>query len=158
MIKAYLDAFAAQIDTLADGEVGVAADALCRLLAVACGGEAGEQGQALLLARIEEAKRFVGLHLSDPGLTAEKAAQALKISVRRLHLLFEPTGTSFGQYVQRRRLDECRAALTNPIGDRSITDIAFAWGFNSLPTFYRAFQEAFGVAPGALRAASSRDR
>ena len=51
MVKAYIDAFAAQIDTLADAEVGCIADALCRLLAVAWGGEAGEQGQAIRLAR-----------------------------------------------------------------------------------------------------------
>jgi AraC-like DNA-binding protein len=39
----------------------------------------------------------------------------------------------------------------NPAGERSVTDIAFAWGFNSLVTFYRAFQQAFGAAPGELR-------
>jgi hypothetical protein len=91
MVKSYLGAFAAQIDTLPDERVGVVADALCRLLAVACGGEAGEQGEAIRAARIEEAKRCVGAHLTDPGLTPEKAARALKISVRQLHLLFEPT-------------------------------------------------------------------
>jgi AraC-like DNA-binding protein len=36
---------------------------------------------------------------------------------------------------------------------RSITEIVFACGFNSLATFYRAFQREFGAAPGDLRAA-----
>jgi AraC-like DNA-binding protein len=152
MVRAYVDAFAAQIDTLPEGQVGFIADALCRLLAVACGGEAGEQREAIHLARLEEAKRYVVLHLADPGLSPDKAARALKVSVRGLHLLFESSGNSFAQYVLRRRLEECRAALANPIGDRSVTDVAFAWGFNSLPTFYRTFHEAFGVAPGAARA------
>ena len=40
----------------------------------------------------------------------------------------------------------------SPIGGRSVTAVAFAWGFNSLPTFYRTFRQAFGVTPGALRA------
>jgi AraC-like DNA-binding protein len=75
--------------------------------------------------------------------------------VRQLHLLFEPTGTSFAQYVLSRRLEECRAALMSPIGDRSVADVAFAWGFNSLATFYRTFHQAFGMTPGALRAGSS---
>ncbi len=153
MIKAYVDAFAAQIDTLADGEVGAVADALCRLLAVACGGEAGEQGEAIRVARVEEAKRYVGLHLSDPMLSPERVASALKISVRQLHLLFEPSGTTFAQYVVKRRLEECRAALQT--GERSVTDIAFAWGFGSLPTFYRTFRQAFGVTPGEMRANAS---
>jgi AraC-like DNA-binding protein len=96
-------------------------------------------------------KRYVTLHLSDPGLTPEKAAAALKISVRHLHRIFEPSGMSFAQYVARRRLEECRAALVRPLGERTIADVAFAWGFNSMPTFYRAFRQAFGAAPGELR-------
>ena len=152
MVKAYLDAFAAQIDALGNREVDLLADNFCRLLAVACGGAPGEQLEAVRLARLEEAKRYINLHLADPGLTPEKAAAAWKISVRQLHLLFEPSGMSFAQYVLRRRLEECRAALANPIGDRSVTDIALAWGFNSLATFYRAFRQAFGETPGAMRA------
>jgi len=72
------------------------------------------------------------------------------IAVRTLHLLFEPSGSSFGRYVLRRRLDECRAALlADP--SRPVTDIAFAWGFNSLSHFYQAFHAAFGTAPGDIR-------
>ena len=50
-----------------------------------------------------------------------------------------------------RRLEECRAALMNPVGDRSVTDIALAWGFGSLPTFNRTFRRAFGATPGEFR-------
>jgi AraC-like DNA-binding protein len=51
------------------------------------------------LARLEEAKRYIDLNLTNPGLAPEKAASALKMSVRQLHLLFEPSGMTFGQYV-----------------------------------------------------------
>ena len=139
---------------LDDPEVGALADNFCRLLAVACGANAGEQREAARLARLAEAKRYVDLHLADPELTAEKAAGALKMSVRSLHLLFEPSGVSFAQYVLRRRLEECRAAIANPMGGRLVTDIALGWGFNSLPTFYRTFRKTFGAAPGELRARS----
>jgi AraC-like DNA-binding protein len=75
--------------------------------------------------------------------------------VRHLHLLFEPTGTSFAQCVARRRLMQCRTALASATGaHRSVADIAFGWGFNSLATFYRAFEREFGMPPTALRAAS----
>jgi AraC-like DNA-binding protein len=151
MVKAYLAAFAGQIDALDDREAGFVADNFCRLLAVACGAAGGEHREATRLARLEEAKRYINLHLADPRLTPEKAAGAQKISERQLHRLFEPSGTSFAQYVRRRRLEECRAALANPIGDRSVTDIALAWGFNSLPTFYRSFRRAFDATPGELR-------
>jgi AraC-like DNA-binding protein len=156
MIKAYLDSFAGQFEALDDRGVDLVADNFCRLLAVACGSSAGEHQEPLRLARLEEAKRYVGLHLADPRLTPDKAAMALKMSVRQLHQLFEPSGKSFAQYVLNSRLEECRAALINPTSDRSVADIAFAWGFNSLATFHRNFRRAFGATPGALRGEAHR--
>jgi AraC-like DNA-binding protein len=129
---------------------------LCGLVALACG--ASEEGRwsgrdSLRPARLEMAKRYIGQHLAEPGLTPASTAAALRISLRHLHLLFEPTGTSFAQYVMQRRLVQCRAALASPTGiARSVADIAFGWGFNSLATFYRAFQHEFGMPPTALRA------
>jgi AraC-like DNA-binding protein len=74
------------------------------------------------------------------------------MSVRALHLLFELKGVSFGQWVKRRRLEEIKSLLANPsAADRSIADIAFAWGFDDLSTFYRAFQSTYGVRPGDIR-------
>ena len=132
---------------------------LCGLVALACG--ASEEGQAsgqdsLRTARLEAAKRHIDQHLAEPGLTPPTTAAALGISLRQLHLLFEPTGTSFAQYVAQRRLQQCRDALASPTGlRRSVADIAFGWGFNSLATFYRAFEREFGLPPAALRVAGA---
>jgi AraC-like DNA-binding protein len=134
---------------------------LCGLVALACG--ASEEGHfnaqlSLRAARLEGAKRYIDQHLAEPALTPAGTAAALGISVRQLHLLFEPTGISFAQYVARRRLLQCRAALTSPVGaGRSVADIAFGWGFNSLATFYRAFEREFGLPPAALRAAGAAE-
>ena len=132
---------------------------LCGLVALACG--ASEEGrftgrQSLRAARLEGAKRYINQHLTEPSLTPVSTAAALGISLRHLHLLFEPTGTSFAQYVTQRRLLQCRIAITSATGaSRSVADIAFGWGFNSLATFYRAFERRFGVPPAALRAAGA---
>lgn len=129
---------------------------LCGLVALACG--ASEEGrssgpESLRAARLEAAKRYIDQHLAEPGLTPASTTAALGISLRQLHLLFEPTGTSFAQYVARQRLLQCRVALASPTGvSRSVADIAFGWGFNSLATFYRAFEREFGSSPTALRA------
>jgi AraC-like DNA-binding protein len=131
---------------------------LCGLVALACG--ASDEGrwsgrESLRAARLEAAKRHIDQHLAEPGLTPASAAGALGISVRHLHLLFEPTGTSFAQYVVQRRLLQCRTAITSPASaTRSVADIAFGCGFNSLATFYRAFEREFGLSPRALRAAA----
>jgi AraC-like DNA-binding protein len=130
---------------------------LCGLVALACG--ASEEGRSsgqdsLRKARLEAAKWHIDQHLAEPGLSPASTAAALGISLRQLHLMFEPTGASFAQYVARRRLLQCRTALASPTAvSRSVADIAFGWGFNSLATFYRAFEREFGSAPTALRAA-----
>jgi AraC-like DNA-binding protein len=152
LVTAYLDGLAKQVDSLDERETDVVADNVCRLLAVASGAAAGEHKESIRVARLDEEKRYIEARLADPTLTPETAAKALKVSVRQLHLVFEPSGTSFGQYVLRRRLEECRTARLNSIVDRSVTDVTFAWGFSSLATFYRAFQQAFGAAPDELRA------
>jgi AraC-like DNA-binding protein len=110
----------------------------------------------LRAARLEAAKLHIDQHLAEPGLTPPSTAAALGISLRQLHLLLEPTGTSFAQYVAQRRLQQCRDALASPTGmGRSVADIAFGWGFNSLATFYRAFEREFGLPPAALRIAGA---
>jgi AraC-like DNA-binding protein len=122
---------------------------LSGLVALACG--TSEEGrwsgrEALRTTRLEAAKRYIDQHLAEPGVTPGSTAAALGISLRHLHLLFEPTGISFAQYVTQRRLLQCRAALSGPMGvARSVSDIAFGWGF------YRAFRREFGMAPGELR-------
>jgi len=133
-------------------------DTFCRLIAIACGVAAAAQPSAVRAARLAQAKHYSDQHLADPELSPMRVAAALGISVRALHLLFEPTGDSFARYVMRRRLEECRATLANRVAHRrTIADIAFAWGFNSLATFYRAFNREFGTAPGEVRA-SARPR
>ena len=155
----YLQSLMREWDRLDTPTMDAMADNFCRLIAIACGAAAGAQPAAIQAARLAEAERYCDTHLADPNLSPGRVAEALGISVRALHLLFEPTGTSFGRYLMRRRLEECRAALSSPLADRrSVAAIAFGWGFNSLPTFYRAFGSEYGMAPGKLRTAALRDR
>ena len=151
LATSYLDSLGQCLHTLSEAEVGHAADVLGRLVAVACSAVPPEQPDSPRAARLAQIKRYVDLHLTEMDLTPAKVARALRISVRSLHLAFEPTGTSFAEHVTRRRLQECRAALERPPATRSITDVAFAWGFGNLTTFYRAFRREFGMAPGNVR-------
>jgi transcriptional regulator GlxA family with amidase domain len=126
------DAANAQVPLLSPELGDAVLQNLCGMVALACG--ASEEGRAsaqdsLRAARLEAVKRHIDQHIASPGLTPASTA-ALGISLRQLHLLFEPTGTSFAQYVARRRLLQCRAALVGPTGARrSVADIAFGWGF-----------------------------
>jgi transcriptional regulator GlxA family with amidase domain len=74
----------------------------------------------------------------------------MNISVRQLHLLFEPTDKSFSRTLLAMRLVEARRQLES-IPHLTVTEIALACGFDSLATFYRTFRQTYGLAPGDLR-------
>jgi AraC-like DNA-binding protein len=146
----YFDSLARQWDELDEKALEAAAGVLCRLIGVALGARAELAPEAGAAGRLAAAKRHVEARLGDWRLDAASAAAALRISERTLEGVFAQAGLSFATYVRRRRLEECREALrVNPA--RSIADVAFAWGFNSLSSFYRAFVAEFGVSPGDLR-------
>ncbi len=152
LLVAYLNFVEPRFAAMTDPLKRTVADHVARLTGLACGGASKEHRNTLRAAKLEQARQFIEENLVLHELSPDVAAAALGISVRQLHSCFEQAGESFGQYVRRRRLQECRATLEDPIAvGRSITDIAFAWGFSSLPSFYRAFSRAFGVAPGDFR-------
>jgi AraC-like DNA-binding protein len=155
-----VDAAKAQTPLLAD-ELGEAVlRNLCGLMALACGAsdEGTQQGRdSLRSARLAAVRRHVDLHLADPGLTPGSVAAALGMSARQLHRLFEPSGSTFARYVLRQRLLQCRDTIAGATGTgRSVVDVAFGWGFNSMATFYRAFASEFGNPPAVLRVPSRK--
>lgn len=92
--------------------------------------------------------------LADPGLDSETAAGAAGMSVRYANSLLEAEGTSVAKLIRETRLAKCRAALSDPAQDnRTISEIAFGWGFNDLTHFGKVFGAAFGLTPRAFRQA-----
>ncbi|RZN08239.1 AraC family transcriptional regulator [Bradyrhizobium genosp. SA-3] len=110
------------------------------------------RGQAALrTARHSQARRLIARHLQDPKLAPTMVADLLGISVRHLHMLFETAEKSFSQTVTDERLKQSRR-LMREAPDRLIADIATSCGFESLATYYRVFNAAYGMAPGDFRA------
>jgi AraC-like DNA-binding protein len=161
LLTQYTRVLMEEMDRLNAAEASAAFDNLCRLLALHASGQAENadlRDRAIHAARLAQVRRYIDQHLADPALTSASVAAEHRMSQRSLHLLFEPTGVTFAQYVLQWRLEECRAMLASLAHVyRSVTDVAFAWGFNSLTTFYSAFQREFDMAPGEVRrtAASS---
>jgi AraC family transcriptional activator of tynA and feaB len=113
----------------------------------------GEDNAALRRARREALCAYGLRNLTNPELDPQRAATALGISVRLVHRLFEDSGTTFGRWLLDRRLDACKRSLDDPAqARRAISDIAFAWGFNELSHFSRAFKARFGESPRRYRA------
>ncbi len=98
------------------------------------------------------AKAYIDSHLAEPDLSPAIVANARRISVRYLHALFEAEGLSVQQYIIRERLLRCRRDLQNgSMAQRTITDIAFSWGFQNSTHFSRRFKAEFGLSPQDFR-------
>jgi AraC-like DNA-binding protein len=110
------------------------------------------RGQAALrIARLSQARRLIARHLHDPNLAPTMVADLLGVSVRHLHMLFETAAKSFSQTVTDERLKQSRR-LMREAPERLISEVAAACGFESLATYYRVFNAAYGMAPGDFRA------
>jgi AraC-like DNA-binding protein len=92
--------------------------------------------------------------LPPPALPIEAHAAnpLLGISLRYLHRLFEDVGDSVGRLILAQRRDRCRDALANPpYARRSVSEIAFACGFNDAAHFSRSFKARLGMSPRDAR-------
>jgi AraC family transcriptional regulator, positive regulator of tynA and feaB len=100
--------------------------------------------------------RYIETNLGDASLSPSKVAAAHNVSLRYLHLVFAEQSTSVGQWIRRRRLMNCRRELSWGGPSRSITEIAFHWGFNDMSHFSRTFKAHFGASPRELARADRR--
>jgi signal transduction histidine kinase/ligand-binding sensor domain-containing protein/CheY-like chemotaxis protein len=99
------------------------------------------------VARVRDAIQR-GLANPDFGVgeLADVVSQDRSHLFRRVKQVF---GESPSDLIRRMRLEEGERLLTD--GSATVTDVAYAVGFNSLSYFCRCFQEAYGVTPAAYR-------
>jgi AraC family transcriptional regulator, positive regulator of tynA and feaB len=98
------------------------------------------------------AQAFIREHLRDPDLCIDQISAALGCTKRYLHMLFSERGMTVSDYIWRARLQHCRQELETHAG-KTITDVAFSWGFSSSSHFSRVFRKYFGVVPSSIQKA-----
>jgi AraC family transcriptional activator of tynA and feaB len=99
-----------------------------------------------------EIYRYIDAHLFESTLGPTEVASTVGISVRHLHRLFLVTGSTLGDYIRARRLKGCLNDLSNPgMRHKTITEIAFFWGFSDSAHFSHSFRKQFGLSPRAFR-------
>jgi acetamidase/formamidase/AraC-like DNA-binding protein len=151
-----LDASARSLEALADNEWATVAQSLVDLLLTLAlrqstpGTDACNSAtQAALLHRICQT---IERKLEDAELTPGRVAQAEGISERYLQKLFGGIGDNFSHYVRERRLQRAWADLSNPAeAHRSISEIAYRYGFGDSAHFSRSFRQRFGMSPREFR-------
>jgi len=103
-------------------------------------------------ASINGIKTFIEQHLRDVHLDTSMITRYAGLSARYINNLFEDEGTSLMRYVWKRRLENCRKDMLNPVyASHRLTEIAFRWGFNDAAHFSRAFKQQFGCSPREFR-------
>jgi len=158
VISASFAALAAEAAKNPEADCEVAVGHLAQLALLARGSVAASSTSsraALRFGFLQAARDILARDLHRPGLSPANVAEALGISVRQLHILFEPTGESFSRTLVAMRLAEaCQLLRSAPA--LTVTDIAHACGFDSLATFYRVFRAAHGATPGDVKTAALR--
>lgn len=108
-----------------------------------------------LAARREQVKAVARTRLRDPGLTVAEIAAQLHASVSTLHRAFAGEPCSIAEWIWAQRLDAVRADLCDPaLRHRTISDLAFSWGFSDASHFSRAFRARFGRTARDIRSGS----
>lgn len=90
--------------------------------------------------------------LADPSLDVAAMARFLRIGERQIHHMFARQGTTPTRWLKRERLTMIARDLRNPrLRGRTVSAIAFDWGYSDAAHFSRSFRDAFGMPPVVWR-------
>lgn len=110
------------------------------------------QASSLGAYHVTRVKAYMMENLRSPTLSIAGIARAMKLSPDHLSRLFRSEPVPLSRLIWKERLDACRRDLADRrLASRSITDIAFSWGFNDAAHFSRLFREHFGLSPREWR-------
>jgi AraC-like DNA-binding protein len=110
-----------------------------------------ESRDRMLALRI---RAFVEQHLGDVDLDPATVAAAHHLSLRHLHRLFQADSTSVAAWIRHRRLERCRADLSDPALDGSpVSAVGARWGLPDPAHFSRLFSRTYGYPPTEYRRA-----
>ena len=162
ILSAYLTALPSYLDTLHQEGQPMIQDHVLDLLGISLLANTHRSRSRLSYARtiaVLKIRAAIEARLSDPALTAATVAAAAGISERYANAVLAKEGTSIRRLILARRLARCRSALEDPLQkQRSVSDIAYRWGFSDMTHFGRAFRAVYGLLPSELRKHSADQR
>ena len=100
----------------------------------------------------DKARRCIQRHLRSPHLGSNMLCRELGMSRSSLYRLLETEG-GVERYIQRHRLAESFAQLSDPSNTQSIAAIGDELGMLDPSSFSRAFRKQFGISPTDVRGA-----
>lgn len=143
------------VDTLAPESAAAVADSVTHILIAGLSALPAARPQPvshLTTYHREQIKACVRAHLRDPGLSVTGIAAMLRLSASTLHRAWAGEACTLTEWIWSQRLDAARRDLCDPaLASRSVSEIAYSWGFNDAAHFSRAFRARFACSPRELR-------
>jgi AraC-like DNA-binding protein len=143
------------IDTLAPESAAAVADSVRQILVAGLSTLPAARRAPLSQLHayhLERIRACVRARLRDPGLSVASVAAELRMSPSTLHRCWGAQACSLADWIWSQRLDGAQRDLCDPgLAGRSVSEIAFSWGFSDAAHFSRAFRARFGRSPRELR-------
>jgi AraC-like DNA-binding protein len=159
LTSAYLSLLPERVGQMRSAVQQMVENQVLDLFAAALAGATGERvriSSAHVLA-VTKLRAAIEARLTEPALDRDGVAAAAGLSVRYANAVLAREGTSIARLILSRRLDRCRMALEDPAqAHRSVSEIAYGWGFSDMTHFSRRFKEAWGMLPSEYRRAKAR--
>ena len=152
----YMMALEHHLPGVTEADLSRLARAVGAIVAVAIAPSAGRvavAGPQIDVGRKERVRRIIRKHLRTPTFRPSILCRLVGMSRSNLYRLFEDTG-GVARYIQRERLLEAHAVLTDPTKTQSISTIAEDLCFADASSLSRAFKREFGQSPGEVRSAA----
>jgi AraC-like DNA-binding protein len=103
---------------------------------------------------LQKVRAAIDSRLTDPTLDTKSVSAVTGLSVRYANAVLARVDTSLARLIREKRLDRCRRSLRDPLqAHRTVSEIAYGWGFSDLTSFGRAFKKAYGMLPSDFRQA-----
>jgi AraC-like DNA-binding protein len=114
----------------------------------------GGAASSVQCAHLHRVERFIRANLAVSDLSPQDIADGCGISVRYLHQLFATQGTTLCGWIRCHRLLMCDEALRDINSRKSISEIAYLWGFGDHAQFSCHYRAQFGSTPSDAREAA----
>ena len=156
MLSEYIRLLERQLPSLTDEDARSLPQAVAAMVAACMAPSADRmttaQGQISATLK-DKARRCILRNLRSPNLGSNMLCRELGMSRSSLYRLLEAEG-GVERYIQRHRLAESFAQLSDPSNTQPIVVIADELGMLDSSSFSRAFRRQFGISPTDVREAA----
>lgn len=141
-----------ELHQIEDEELCASETAVTDFIAITLNHRQNYSTSASKITTLHRICQYIEPRLGDRNLNLDQVARDQRISPRYLQKLFESADENFTGYIRSRRLERCRAELSQVQDDPiPISDIFSRWGFTDAAHFSRIFRDKYGMSPRDYR-------